>query len=351
MRVRRPPSLGGSRRGPDMSNRRKALLLGGLTLLICAVPVTAAVVATDGDSPIVGTSGNDRLEGTPDDNVLKGLGGDDELFGRAGDDRLEGGGGNDLIVGGRGEDELLGGAGDDTFEARDRSRDLVQCGAGQDRVVSFDDDDELVDCEARGALPVNEGTIELVDEPWVCKGPVNVDLVKVTMQTEASDAIQLRANCTGRIGRIEVDTWTTDGVKVNAPAPAAHDLVIEGGYIRCHGRLPEAHQDGIQVMGGERITFRRLEISCSSEPNAQLFINGAQGATPTDVVCVDCVLGPGAGATLFVNRSVGSGARNTAICPGRFRAVRIGDEAVDLVNTRNRVLATSDQRCVPPPAP
>ena len=31
-----------------------------------------------------------------------------------------------------------------------------------------------------------------------------------------------------------VATWTGDGLKVNAPSPVAHDLVIGGGYIRCY---------------------------------------------------------------------------------------------------------------------
>ena len=121
---------------------------------------------------------------------------------------------------------------------------------------------------------------------------MNLDLVKVTMRTGS----RTRSTCgelLRHIGRIEVETWTLDGVKVNAPPPAAHDLMIGGGYIRCFDHPPEAHQDGIQVMGGERITFRRLEIECNSEPNAQLFIAGNDGAVPTDVVCDNCLLGPG----------------------------------------------------------
>ena len=68
-------------------------------------------------------------------------------------------------------------------------------------------------------------------------------------------------------------------------------------------------------MGGERITFRHLEVECNSEPNAQLFINGSNGAVPTDVVCDSCFLGDGAATTLLLGHSVASGARNTKICP------------------------------------
>ena len=118
----------------------------------------------------------------------------------------------------------------------------------------------------------------LVDRTWTCTGPVNIPLVRVTMRAGA-DGIHLREDCSGRIGRIEVDTWTLDGMKVNAPAPAAHDLVIEGGYIRCHDSEPNAHQDGIQAMGGSRIRLVGLELNCNSGPNAQLFIAAANGGT------------------------------------------------------------------------
>jgi hypothetical protein len=159
------------------------------------------------------------------------------------------------------------------------------------------------------------------------------------------DAIQLRTNCSGRIGRIEVDTWREDGLKVNAPAPVAHDLVIEGGYIRCHAQSDGAHQDGIQAMGGTRITFRNLELNCNSNPNAQIFINAANGGSPVDIVCENCFLGSGGGSSLFINNSLRSGARNTTICPGRFSPIRIESGAQSPVNSGNTVLPASDPRC------
>jgi hypothetical protein len=80
--------------------------------------------------------------------------------------------------------------------------------------------------------PSSGGTVVLVNQTWTCRGPVDLALVNVTMNA-GQDAIHLHEDCSGRIGRIEVDTWTEDGLKVNAPAAAAHELVIEGGYIRC----------------------------------------------------------------------------------------------------------------------
>ena len=165
----------------------------------------------------------------------------------------------------------------------------------------------------------------LVDQTWTCTGRVDLALVKVTMRVPG-DGIHLRENCTGRIGRIEVDTWTNDGLKVNAPAPAAH-------------------QDGIQAMGGERVTFRNLEINCNSNPNGQIFVNAANGGNPTDIVCESFFLGSGAGSSLFINHSVRSGARNTLICPGRFSPIRIESGAVSPVNENNTVLPATDSRC------
>jgi hypothetical protein len=196
---------------------------------------------------------------------------------------------------------------------------------------------------APAPLPPPAGSVVLTDRTWICRGPVNIPLVRVTMHVQG-DAIHLRENCSGRIGRIEVDTWTNDGMKVNAPAPAAHDLVIEGGYIRCHASIPDAHQDGIQAMGGERIRLVGLEINCNSNPNGQLFIAAANGGRPTDIVCEGCFLGSGAGSSLFVATSTRSGARDTLICPGRFSPIRI-QGATEPVNVGNTVLPASDSRC------
>ena len=65
-----------------------------------------------------------------------------------------------------------------------------------------------------------------------------------------------------------------DGLKVTE---GARDLVVGGGSIRCLAKAPRFHQDGIQVLGGARITFHGLKISCGRRDerliNANLFIN------------------------------------------------------------------------------
>ena len=76
------------------------------------------------------------------------------------------------------------------------------------------------------------------DRTWECQGPVDADLVKVTISADIADvdAVVLTENCTGRIGRVEIDTWSGDGINVQNSAPVAHDLVIDSGYVRCHAK-------------------------------------------------------------------------------------------------------------------
>ena len=171
----------------------------------------------------------------------------------------------------------------------------------------------------------------LEEKPFRCTGKVDFDLVRVTMRNAVEDAVSLGQKCTGRIGRLEVETWTADGVKVQNFGEAAHDLVIESGFVKCHDVFGEYHQDGIQVMGGHSITFRGLRVDCLGNSNFFLSKGGQEATTPTDVVCEGCVLGPNSGQTLFYAISLRSGVRDTTICTGRFRAVRVEPGAEEIV--------------------
>jgi len=178
---------------------------------------------------------------------------------------------------------------------------------------------------------------------WTCDGPVNLDLVKVTMQS-GGDAVTLGAGCTGRIERVEIDTWREDGIKIqNNASNAAHDLVIGGGYIKCHDITSGAHQDGVQAMGGARVTFRNVSIDCLG--NSNFFVNraGSGSTTPTDIVCEGCFLGPRSSTTIRVNEATRSGARNSTFCPGRNMTDFWGDPSS--VNQNNTVLSRTDARC------
>lgn len=205
--------------------------------------------------------------------------------------------------------------------------------------------------------PQTTGSLTVTDQSWTCNGPVALDLVKVTENsgTGAKDAVYLGKNCTGSIGRIEVDTWTGDGVKVQNSDPVAHDLLIGGGYVRCHDKEPTLHQDGVQAMGGTNILFSGVALDCGRADatlvDADWFVNksGTGASTPTDVVCDGCTLGPGPAAhEANVGESLRSGLRNSVLCPDKTPfngSFDLTGGAVDPVNEGNVQPPSSDSRC------
>jgi hypothetical protein len=191
------------------------------------------------------------------------------------------------------------------------------------------------------------GSIAQTDHTWVCRGPVDLDSVSVTMTSAFTtrrdgDAVHLERGCTGRIGTLDVVTSVADGVKV---AEGAHDLAVDGGSIRCQGKVADVHQDGMQVMGGARITLRGLHIDCGRAQdaliNSNLFIkrSGRSVDPPTDVVCVDCVLGGAAAHTASIQESVRSGLVDSQLCAAKYSklTLSIGPNAVDPVDVGNAI--------------
>ena len=186
------------------------------------------------------------------------------------------------------------------------------------------------------------------DHTWTCRQKVDLDLVQVTIPAgERQDAVHLRYGCTGRIGKLVVVQRSGDGVKV---AEGVHDLVVGGGSVRCLAKAPRFHQDGIQVMGGARITFHDLKVSCGRRNerliNANLFINQGRRSRlpPRDVVCEECTFGPWAAHTVSVQSSIRSGATGSIICVARFPrlTLAVGDDAQD-----PRVSGNHVRQCAP----
>jgi hypothetical protein len=186
-------------------------------------------------------------------------------------------------------------------------------------------------------------SVVLTDQEWVCDSPVDLDSVTVTMtpsypSRRGGDAVHLEPGCTGRIGKLNVTTSIADGVKV---ADGAHDLTIGGGSVRCLAKLPRLHQDGIQAMGGLRITFRNLTVDCGRAGerliNSDLFIKMSSRSTapPTDVVCVDCYFGGEAAHTVSIQASVRSGAESSTLCSAKYSRLTldVGPDAVDPVTS------------------
>jgi hypothetical protein len=201
---------------------------------------------------------------------------------------------------------------------------------------------------ALAGSPAGGSTVVQVDRTWTCTSKVDLDLVKVTMtravygDRRLEDAVHLQPGCTGRIGRLEIVQYAADGVKV---AGGVHDLTVGGGSIRCLAKAPMLHQDGIQVMGGTRITFRGLSIDCGRSSsrliNSNLFIKQAGKAAdpPTDVVCDDCSFGGWAAHTVSVQTSVRSGITNSTLCLARFPqlTLAVGNGAQEPVLAGNTI--------------
>ena len=192
---------------------------------------------------------------------------------------------------------------------------------------------------------------------WRCTGRVDYDLVKVniTQQTQRQDAAFFASGCNGRIGRLEIDTWASDGLHVGA---FAHDITVGGGYIKVHGRCGSAcdrlHADVVQVLGGQRITFSNMliQLEYAEGTNSALYINCGNNCQdrPTDVVFDHSTFkrSPDRNRTVRIGDSVRSGIRNSTVfwcgtgpnCGGgeAIAFTANGSPAVDPVNENNTLV-------------
>lgn len=185
---------------------------------------------------------------------------------------------------------------------------------------------------------LTSGTIKLHDQGWYCGGRVDVDRLEITIRRAVIDAVEFGRGCTGRIGELVVAQYQTDGVKVTA---GAYDLVVEKGMIECLGQKAGGHQDGVQAMGGTRITFKDLRIDCPTRSSGFFVRTGGRAdELPTDVVCEDCWI-LGGGYSVRINESVRSGIRDSTVCTGKFGGVKILEGAVEPVDEGNRIVSCS----------
>lgn len=160
----------------------------------------------------------------------------------------------------------------------------------------------------------------IVNDPngvgWVCTGPQDRNLVRITNMAAAADAIQLRNDCQGRIGRIEVSGRFQDCIKINPVAPEPHDLRVDSGFCRATGPpIPaEAHQDCVQAGGGDRITFRNFVFDCVGGGGGNYFIASFNGGTPDRIICDHCAFGPRHPNQIRTPSDPDSGVLNSLVC-------------------------------------
>lgn len=185
------------------------------------------------------------------------------------------------------------------------------------------------------------GTVVLTDKSFVCNTPVHLASVTVTIRNVSKDAVLLRSGCTGSIGKLTVVTYRGDGIKVGN----AHDLSIGSGSIRCYGHDVGKHQDGVQALGGQNVTFSNMDVGCYSANNSQVWINDGAGGknTPTNVVFHGGKFdGKGSGAYgVAIVGSIRSGVTGATICPNAHpvRALYVGSSAQSPVMSGNSVVS------------
>jgi hypothetical protein len=187
----------------------------------------------------------------------------------------------------------------------------------------------------RSVTNVLTGSINLNGKTWHCRGPVDLQLVRVVLRATSNDGVHLDRGCTGTIHSLEVvgDGRSLgpggDGVKIHV---GAHDLEILGGAIDCGARSKGKHQDAIQAMGGTRVVFH--EISSRWCRNSFMFINRGnhKRGLPTGIVCDSC-RAETRNYSIFIGHSIDSGARDSTFV-SRVRPKHL-PQAVHPVESQN----------------
>ena len=198
--------------------------------------------------------------------------------------------------------------------------------------------------------PPSGGETIIQNGQYVCRGQVNIDLLRITMNSPSSDGLVLAAGCTGTIRWLELSGPMADGIKVqNASANAARNVDILGGFVWCGPAASGVHQDGIQAMGGSDIHLYRVAFDCLGGGGGNYFpARGGSGATtPTRIQCHGCAFGPQHPNNVQIQTSVSSGIEGSLVCrPSSGRnPIVIGSTAQDPLDRDNVIAPIGDPRC------
>ena len=190
------------------------------------------------------------------------------------------------------------------------------------------------------------GTYTSHNKTFKCKGKVapNTTVTVVIDNGSHTDGIHLDDGCTGGPLIVHIRTNGADGVKVHK---GAHDLVVKGG-VRCAGKHGAVHQDGVQAMGGNRVTFEGFNVRCPTGNNGGFWVNAGRNknSIPTDIVCDHCDLFERNAALHVGPNSIRSGARNSRLHHGTSRSSPDNCARIDKSATHP---IASNNTCVAPP--
>src|SRR4051794_40445786 len=192
----------------------------------------------------------------------------------------------------------------------------------------------------RGGPKNLSGSYTSHNHTFRCRGHVAPGTtVTVTIDDSThTDGVHLDKGCTGGPLVVHIRTNGADGVKVHT---GAHDLLVRGD-VRCAGKHGAVHQDGVQAMGGARVTFERFVVHCPTGNNGGFWVNAGRNkrSIPTDIVCDHCDLFERNAALHVGPNSIRSGARNSRLHHGTSRSsppdcARINPGATDPVANGN----------------
>jgi hypothetical protein len=198
----------------------------------------------------------------------------------------------------------------------------------------------------RGGHKNLSGTYTSHNKTFKCKGKVapNTTVNVVIDDGTHTDGVHLDNGCTGGPLIVHVRTNGSDGVKVHK---GAHDLVVKGG-VRCAGKHGAVHQDGVQAMGGMRVTFEGFNVHCPTGNNGGFWVNAGKNknSIPTDIVCDHCDLFERNAALHVGPNSIRSGARNSRLHHGTSRS---SPENCARINKAAKQPIASNNTCVAAP--
>jgi hypothetical protein len=121
-------------------------------------------------------------------------------------------------------------------------------------------------------------------------------LIKIVCRSGYKDALVLPSGCRNvTIDRLELETWSADGIKVQNAGTPAHHVTINGGFLRGYAIYdPSVHQDGIQTMGGHDLTFRNVAWDFVGGGGGCWFLamGGSGVETPQRMTFEHCAVGP-----------------------------------------------------------